>query len=195
MLLAGYRIVFDSAFRVLHRKVTAGRDMNTILARLVRNNGWVMQRYAPVEVRGVQLRAICRRYRGIAEKENARRGFRAGLHELRATIRSQPRRPMSGEVWRRFTGLAAARDGLAWNLSLRGVRTAALIEEGKNASEIRSALRELGIAEVSAERAEAIVIGTLSPGPMLDAAAKCAHDPRVVMAWKMDAPSLGRRAA
>ncbi|MBX3388324.1 MAG: glycosyltransferase [Phycisphaeraceae bacterium] len=183
MLLAGYRVVFDSAFRVLHRKVTAGREMNTILARLVRNNGWVMQRYAPEEIRGGQLRATCRRYRAIAENENARRGFRAGLHELRATIRNQPRRAMNNELWRRFTGRAAARDGLAWNLSLRGVRTAALVEEGKNANEIRTALRELGIAEVQDARAEALVIGTLSPGPMLDAAAKHAHDPRVVMPW------------
>lgn len=195
ILLAGYRVVFDPAFRVLHRKVTAGRDMNTIVSRLVRNNGWVMQRYAPEGVRREQLRTTRDRYRAIAEKEGAVRGFRAGLHELRATIRSQPRRELSGELWRRFTGLAAARDGLAWNLSLRGVRTAAIVEEGKNANEIRAALRELGIAVVPPDRAEALVIGTLSPGPMLDAAARRGHDQRVVMPWKVETSSPVRRAA
>jgi len=181
ILLAGYRVVFDQTFRVLHRKVTAGRDMNTILGRLVRNNGWVMQRYAPGSVRREQLRMMRRRYRRIAEKERAMPGFAAGLRELRSTLADQERIPMSADLWRRFTGQAAAREGLAWNLSLRGVRTAALIAEGKNATEIREAMRELGIVEVPAERAEALVIGTLSLGPMLDAAERFAHDPRVVV--------------
>lgn len=196
ILLAGYRVVFDQSFRVLHRKVTSGRDMNTILARLVRNNGWVMQRYAPESVRREQLRMMRRRYRRIAEKENAIAGFAAGLRELHSTLAEQRRTPMSADLWRRFTGLAAAREGLAWNLSLRGVRTAALISEGKNATEIREAIRELGIAEVPADRAEAIVIGTLSPGPMLDAMQALAWDPRVVTPWcPANRDDAARRAA
>lgn len=195
ILLAGYRVVLDPAFRVLHRKVPAGRDMNTILARLVRNNGWVMQRYAPEAVRREQIRSMRQRYRQIAEKENALSGFSIGLRELARTIGRQPRTPMSEELWRRFTGRAAARDGLAWNLSLRGVRSAALVEEGKNAPEIRAALRELGIAEVPADRAEALVIGTLSPGPMLDAQERLAHDPRVVTPVRGERTSTVRVAA
>src|ERR1044071_5763094 len=46
MLLAGYRIAFAPWFRVEHHKAPAGRDITPIPARLVRNNGWVMQRYA-----------------------------------------------------------------------------------------------------------------------------------------------------
>jgi GT2 family glycosyltransferase len=195
MLLAGYRVVFDQSFRVLHRKVTPGRDMNTILGRLVRNNGWVMQRYAPEAVRREQLRMMRRRYRRIAEKENAVAGFAAGLRELRSTLAEQERTPMSADLWRRFTGLAAAREALAWNLSLRGVRTAALIAEGKNAAEIRAVMRELGIVEVSANHAEALVIGTLSPGPMLDASSRFAHDSRVVVPWICDGQASARLAA
>ncbi|MGH7242247.1 MAG: glycosyltransferase family 2 protein [Phycisphaerales bacterium] len=195
ILLAGYRVVFDPAFRVLHRKVTAGRDMNTILGRLVRNNGWVMQRYAPEPVRREQIRVTRQRYRSIAEKENAVEGFALGLRELARTIGEQPRTPMSEEIWRRFTGQAAAREGLSWNLSLRGVRTAALIAEGKNAGEIRAALRELGIVEVLADHAEALVVGTLSPGPMLDAKQRLGHDPRVVVPWRVSEFVSARKAA
>ena len=63
--------------------------MNTILARLVRNNGWVMQRYAPDELRRDQVRDQRRRYRAIAAKESASRGYSEGLLELRRTIRSE----------------------------------------------------------------------------------------------------------
>ncbi|MBX3379840.1 MAG: glycosyltransferase [Phycisphaeraceae bacterium] len=196
ILLAGYRVVFDQSFRVLHRKVTTGRDMNTILSRLVRNNGWVMQRYAPEPVRREQIRSMRQRYRQIAEMENALSGFSIGLRELARTIGRQPRTPMSMELWKRFTGRAAVREGLAWNLALRGVRSAALVEEGKNAPEIRAAMCELGIAEVPPDRAEALVVGTLSPGPMLDAQERLAHDPRVVTPWRVgnQASALPRAA-
>lgn len=196
MMLAGYRIVFEPRFRVLHRKVTAGRDMNTILGRLVRNNGWVIQRYAPENERREQLRAMRTRYRAIATKENALPGFASGLRELSGTIQAQRRTPMPRDLWRRFTGAAAARDGLAWNLSLRGVRTAAIVSPGKNVEVIRSILAELGIVEVGEKQAEALVIGTLSPGPMLDAMAARASDPRVVMPWRMnEIGAQSRRAA
>lgn len=195
MMLAGFRIVFDRRFRVLHRKVTTGRDMNTILGRLVRNNGWVIQRYAPEAERREQLRAMRKRYRAIAAKENAMAGFAAGLRELQQTIRVRRRTPMTRDLWRRFTGATAARDGLAWNLSLRGVRTAAIVNEGKNADVIRAVLKELGIAEMGERQAEAIVIGTLSPGPMLDGMEAWARDPRVVMPWRVEASTCVLRAA
>ncbi len=184
MMLAGYRVAFEPAFRVLHRKVTAGRDMNTILGRLVRNNGWVIERYAPEDVRREQLRAMRRRYRVIAAKEDAMSGFAAGLRELARTLGHQEQTPMTRDLWRRFTGAAAAREGLAWSLSLRGVRTAAVVHPGKNVEVVRSVLAELGIIEVGEQQAEALVIGTLSPGPMLDAMEKRAQDPRVVMPWR-----------
>jgi GT2 family glycosyltransferase len=195
MMLAGYRVRFEPRFRVMHRKVSAGRDMGMIVARLVRNNGWVIERYAPEGERRAALRAMRRRYRAIAGRERALAGFGAGLVELRRTVRGQTRTPMGTELWRRFTGAAAAREGLAWNLSLRGVRSAALIEEGKNADVIRGVLRELGIGEVSPERAERLVIGTLSPGPMLDAMERRAGEERVVTAWRVDGPEAISRAA
>ena len=103
---------------------------------------------------------------------------------------------MPPDLWRRFTGAAAAREGLAWNLSLRGVRTAAVIEPGKNAEIVRAVLAELGIAEVQEEQAEALVIGTLSPGPMMDAFERRRSDARVVAPCRLgEAPSTLIRAA
>lgn len=180
LMLSGMRTVFEPRFRVLHRKVSAGRDMNTILARLVRNNAWVLQRYAPESERRDALRAMRRRYRAIAHKEGAIAGFGEGLRETRETIRAQQRTPMSRGMWRRFIGAEAAREGLSWSLALPGVRHVALVDRGKNADVISMVLRELGIAEVDAARAQRLVVGTLSPGPMLDALERWRADPRVV---------------
>jgi hypothetical protein len=169
MILAGYRVAFDPWFRVEHHKVAAGRDVNTIMARLVRNNGWVMQRYAPGVLRREQVREQRRRYRGISKKENAQDGFVRGLLELRRTIRSQARTPMTVEEFDRFTGLAYAREALHAAHRSRAFASAALVDEGKNGWVVRAALAELGVRIVDErDGAEAIVVGTMSPGPMLD---------------------------
>jgi len=184
MLLAGFRVAFEPSFRVAHHKVEAGRDMNLICGRLVRNNGWVMQRYAPEARRRAELREIRTRYREIAAKEGALAGFGAGLVDLRRTVRVQKRTPMSAAMFDRFTGMAHAREsiGAAWRKA--PFHTAAIVSEGKNAWCVRQALHELGVREVPEHLAEAVVIGTMSPGPMLDAAAALARDRRtVVVPW------------
>jgi len=184
MLLAGFRVTFEPSFRVAHHKVEAGRDMNLICGRLVRNNGWVMQRYAPEDRRREELREVRRRYRAIAQNENARDGFSRGLAELRRTVLAQKRTPMSSTIFDRFTGMAHAREaiGAAWRE--RPFRTAALVCEGKNAWCVRAALRECGVREVGEEDAEALVVGTMSPGPMKDASESLIRSPRrVVLPW------------
>ena len=195
----GWGVRFEPAFRVHHHKVDTGRDMDLILGRLIRNNGWVMQRYAPGSMRREALREQRRRYRQIAEKEHALAGFRLGLDELRRTLRTQPRRPLLREAWNRFTGLAHARAAvnLAWRE--RPFLSAALVEPGKNAWAVEQALGEVcseaGVELTTADQAEAIVIGTLSPGPMLDASARwAARGCRVITPW-LDAravPATGR---
>ncbi len=202
MLLAGGRVAFEPTFRVEHAKDAAERDMEVILARLVRNNGWVAQRYAPgVRRRGV-LREAQGRYRRIAEREGALRGYEAGLSELRRTRRAQRRTPMPDELFDRFTGLAAARGALQRAFGRSPFRTATLVDEGKNAWVVAEALRELGVRPV-AGGGEVGVIATMSPGPMLDAYERRAADgAMVVMPWlegvaAVRAPlgGVGRRAA
>lgn len=202
LILAGLRVVTDRRARFMHAKVQAGRDMDRILARLVRNNGWVMQRYAPEGggVRRAEVRRVVDRYGEIAEKEHATRGFQTGLGELLRSIRSQRRRPLKPRQWDRFTGKAACRRALlrAWGGAgldqasvgqgagvggVQGFASAAIVDArgqvvpggvggggGKNVHIIREVLDELGVRLVADTfRADVLVIGTLSPGPMWDA--------------------------
>ena len=171
LIVAGHVIVHDGGFRVRHSKVTAGRDMDLILRRLVRNNGWIARRYAPRDELFGQLIEVIDRYGAIARRENAVNGYLKGLGDLIATIDEQPRRPMTPAHFDRFTGLAHVRRALgASTLLTAGGTRVAIVEAGKNAWVVRRVVSELGCEIVSDERdAEALVIGTLSPGPMLDA--------------------------
>lgn len=169
LLLAGKRIAFEPSFRVAHLKDASHRDFEAILARLVRNNGWVVQRYAPEPLRFSQLLHLLRRYRAVGRNEHAERGYLDGLRSLRHTIAAQSRTPMPVSLFDRFTGLAHARQALHWAFSRSPFRSAALIDEGKNAWVVRRALEECGARLVPLDREpQAVVVGSMSPGPMLD---------------------------
>lgn len=192
MLIAGFRVQFEPSFRVFHAKDQTRRDMNVILERLVRNNGWVAQRYAPECRRVAEIRETRKRYRRIAETENAIAGYGRGLVELRRTIRSQRRTPMTPSQHDRFTGLGAAREALGGRYRERPFRTARIVDEGKNAWVVETALQEMGVEIIrDARDADVAVIGTMSPGPMLDAhrARSLAHrawrEP-VITPWRVE---------
>lgn len=195
-LLAGYRIAFEGSFQVHHAKDASHRDFNQIVARLVRNNSWIAQRYAPEHERVEMLRETRRRYRQIAEAEDALAGYARGLDELRRTLRAQTRTPMTQELFDRFTGLAAAREALQSAFDASAFRTAHLCDVGKNAHVVVQALGELGVRITGDdEEAEVQVIATMSPGPMLDAMAKRRamrrpHSPRTIVPWLMPAATL-----
>ena len=175
LLAAGRRTVHDRRFRVRHEKTLAGRDMDVILGRLVRNNGWVMARYAPEPLVAAAIDAVIDRYRAIAGREGATAGFERGLVELVRSLPAQPRRPLAPDAWDRFTGRTAAREGLrggrrALEVAGRTVRTAAIVDPGKHEEEILAAAATESIRIVDdPAAADAILVGTLSPGPLLDA--------------------------
>jgi len=189
LIAAGHRTVFSSDFTVQHAKDPLRRDMNLIVSRLVRNNGWVAARYAPDDALASELRMTRSRYRAIARVEGALSGYRAGLLALRSSIHGQRRIPLGPAHWDRFTGLAAAREHLHAAHSAAGFRTAHIVDHGKNAWVVFEALRQLGVEIVDdGEEAETLVIGTLSPGPMLDALerrwrTRRAYGPRLLAPW------------
>lgn len=182
-LLAGWRMVFDPGFAVLHRKAPVARRKGLIIERLVRNNGWVMQRYAPEAERRTQLGMTVRRYRAIANRESAMGGYARGLLELRRTLGSQERRVMDQATWERFTGMTACRRALQDLWAASPFRRAALAGRGKNDWVVERVLAELGCRVVTpGADAEVLVAGTLSPGPMLDLVEHAAGT-RVMPSW------------
>jgi N-acetylglucosaminyl-diphospho-decaprenol L-rhamnosyltransferase len=187
---AGYRIAHDLRFRVLHEKTSAGRDMNAILRRLVRNNCWTLARHAPHDARDRAIEGTIERYREIAGRENAMQGFEAGLAELRATLDQQPRTPLSPEQYDRFTGLAAVRETLHAHPLLVAPTRLAIIEKGKHAWAVRQAVRELSAVQLvdNESDADVLLVGTLSPGPMLDAFERRVNDVKpVLVPWLVGA--------
>lgn len=189
ILLDSKRILFDPDWCVIHAKDAQNRNMDLILARLVRNNGWIAQRYAPDADRLREIREVRSRYRRIAAKERALAGYSQGLAELRRTLRLQHRRPMPDTLWDRFTGLSAARNALLRAYAQQPFSTAAVVDEGKNAWAVSRALTEMGVKVCAeGEDAQVRVIGTMSPGPMLDAyerrlAEAAHHGARVIAPW------------
>lgn len=187
MLMRGLRVEFDRWFRVEHHKDPAGRDFNTIVARLVRNNGWVMRRYAPESRLPEIWRDLLDRYAHIAEREGARPGYERGLVELEATAHAQPRTPMTESQFDEFMGLTQAREAMS-RAAAEGVRSGAVVDEGKHAWAVRRAMRDAGIKECPLdEHPDALIVGTMSPGPMLDACerrrALSSAGPRIVAPW------------
>ncbi|MCA9293537.1 MAG: glycosyltransferase [Phycisphaerales bacterium] len=182
----------EPQFRVTHRKVATNRSMNTILHRLVRNNAWTIQRYTPDAYLDAALRHMLDRYRAIARKEDAMAGYGAGRQDVEESLAHQPRAPLPQPLYDRFTGLAATRAHIKREHAIRPFTSAHIIHPGKNEWAVRQALGELGVDLVDAnETADVHVIGTLSPGPLLDAFDQASASSRVLKPWE---PHPARRA-
>ena len=170
LIIAGWRIVHDFRFHVRHEKTSGGRDMNLILQRLVRNTAWVAQRYSPEPQRRTEIPRIIERYGRVAIRERAAGGFARGMAQLATSLPAQHRLEMNDAQHDRFCGLAAVRESLcaaALNWEITKVR---IIAQGKNDWVVRQVLDELGVETATAnDEADALVIGTISPGPMMDA--------------------------
>ncbi len=192
LMLDGWRIELDRRFRVVHEKITRGRDFGRIVRNLVRNNVWVAQRYAPEAERAAEIRRHITRYSAIARKEGAIAGYARGLTDVLGTLDGQVRNAMSRAMWDRFTGLSACRESLARAHRSESLGRVAIVAQGKNDWAVRQAIEELGVEVVGQEDAQTLVIGTLSPGPMLDAAEEWAErdDRRVVLPWEPAADKL-----
>lgn len=190
LLLRERRIQHSRRFQVLHEKTDAGRDFNVIVRRLVRNNAWIMRRYAPKVDRRARIRETFVRYGGIALREGAMGGYVLGAGEAIRRLASQPLRTMDRETFDRFTGVAAARETLGESDAIRRSRWVALIDRGKNAWAVAQALEDLGKVIVETiDDPEVLVIGSLSPGPMQDAYERhVALGNPVVAPWRWESP-------
>jgi len=190
LIADGSRVAHTRSIRFEHRKSDTGRDFARILARLVRNNAWVIRRYAPDAVLRQAMRTMLDRYRRIAERERVPEAFESAEDEARRTIGAQARAPLDDAGWDRFTGLSAARRGLAGAFAPgAGVR---LVDRGKGDDLVERAAIEAGCCITEAPGTLEL-IGTLSPGPLLDALAR---RPSALAPWPREDRSgwLPRRA-
>jgi GT2 family glycosyltransferase len=180
LIASGSRVVhrLDIAFE--HRKVAVGRDFARILFRLVRNNAWTIARHAPDDERDVAIDAMLGRYRAIAEREGVLEAYQEAVHDLASTLDAQRRTPLDVSGWERFTGAAAVRAHLGSRPDLCG-SSVRIERRGKGDDVIEAVLCSLGAVVVSDDAACSSVIGTLSPGPMLDASE--ALGANAVMPW------------
>ncbi|NOG54623.1 MAG: glycosyltransferase [Planctomycetes bacterium] len=184
-IASGYRIVHDARLPVVHLKAGLNRDMNRILRLLVRNNGWVTARYAPTSLIDDELARVVERYGQIAVKEGAEKGFEEGVDELRATVGQQKRTPLTLEQYERFRGTAAVRAWLGNEVKRAGVTRVQLVGQGKGVDVVVRVLNACGVTvetgDSEADACDCAVIGTISPGPMEDAAAEYEDQFRVVL--------------
>lgn len=184
----GWHVQPSPRFRVLHHKTSTNRDLNRMIRLLTRNQGVIVERTTPDYDRAFLRRDHIRRCAWIANKEHATEGFRQGLAELRAIRHTLKREPLTDPHYERFVGLHHAREAI----QRARFDTACIVHEGKHAWAVRRALDEAGIKLVDANEADRLVIGTLSPGPMLDALAELSgtgEGDRALAPW-IEAPRL-----
>ena len=193
LIAAGHRIAHSVRFRVEHRKAETGRKFAFILEKLVENNAKVVQRYTPDAHLDWYLRHTLDRYERIAAKEGVADAFRRAADRLDGALGGERRAPLCGAHWERFTGLAAAEETMRL-VRGEGVDRAVVVARGKHDWCVDEAASRAGVAvgepeprspTADGKHPMAAVIGTLSPGPMVDAAAVCGGGwSRVVLPWR-----------
>lgn len=167
LIASGYQIIHTPDIRFEHRKAKHNRDFSRILSRLVRNNAWTIARYAPSDRINRELSQMFARYESIAQREGVSHAFLLARESAEQTLRQQSRTPLSIEQWERFTGVSALREHGIAALVSEGVHRVRLARPGKGAEIVEQELRRVGI-EPDPD-AQAAIVATLSPGPMLDA--------------------------
>jgi hypothetical protein len=172
LLRAGLCVAFDPGFRVLHGSSASSKG-NRPTRALVRDEGLIVERYAPSAMLHASRREARRMRRELAEKSLGTSGVRqyvAGLLELRAARALVQRTPLEVGAWDRLTGLAAAREGVSAALREHRFERAMIVDVGVNAWCVAQALREAGVRLTrEGEEAQAHVIGTMCVGEMLNA--------------------------
>ncbi len=188
---------------VWHRRTTRNRDANRMLRLLVRNNLRLWRRYGPDALRDDLIESTIERYRRVALKENALCGYQIGLAEGGAVSAAgrKRRRPLTIRQFEDLFGLNRVRIPLrAWARRHR-VATAVIWSRGKGCEQLIGLLRQIGVeiaavydatrARIDADVwrgvplrdistfdprvADAIVVGSLSPGVAEDLRAELAE--------------------
>lgn len=184
---SGWRIEPRGDFTVFHARSSLNRDMDHMLRLLTRNNLKVWDRYAPADQRSRLIDETIERYRHLAVRENARRGFDEGLAAWQSAAPAKPRRPLSLARLEQLFGIPMARQRLAERKLRLGLRRVAIAGRGKGCPQLLDLLDELDIdvtavyeqgnteatwrglvvrepSQLAGDRIDAMIPGTLSLG-------------------------------
>jgi len=190
LIAGGYTVGHCRSLQFDHRKCSVGRHMDQILYRLVRNNGWVIKRFAPDKYRQFALDEMLTRYELIAVKEQAVDGYRRGCAALESTIDDQKQQALNAHEWDRFTGASAVRSSLSAELSKYSSQTVSIVGPacGKGLGLIQDVIESCGFSlDCGLQCVDSLeVIGTLSPGPMIDARSLF---PAAITPWEIESSS------
>lgn len=191
----GWTIEPRGDLHMRHARTVKNRDNSQMLRRLVRNNLWLWNRFAPEHRRADLCDSTRERYARVAVKENAWIGYEQGIVEAEASGGvSRKRSPLTEEQFCGLFGLNQARRTLAEWADRCAVRNVAVWSRGKGCEQVLELLDEARVdvhavldepIEGGAWRGAAlrpyrqlddlhvdgIVIGSLSPGVAEDHAA------------------------
>lgn len=191
---AGYTVRTAGELVVYHHRSSINRDANRMLERLVRNNIVLWSKYASPSRRDALIDADVERYRRIAQKLDAIQGFEKGLREGVERARDlNSDAILSNEFLDSLLGIEDARQLLRRWADKHGEKSVAIWSRGKGCELLLEAILGVGIRPVavydsphssdeirwhglalrndksqSIDDADAIVIGTLSPGVAAD---------------------------
>lgn len=181
---------------VRHARTLKNRDNSQMLRRLVRNNLWLWNRFAPEERRADLCASTRERYARVAIKENAWIGYEQGLVEAEASGGlGRKRSPLTEAQFCGLYGLDRARRTLMDWRARHAIRHVAVWSRGKGCEQVLELLDETGVEiqavldanpeapewrgarllplqQIESLQVEGVVIGSLSPGVAEDLAAE-----------------------
>jgi GT2 family glycosyltransferase len=185
----GWRVEPHGDAVVWHARVTRNRDNNNMLRLLVRNNLSLWNRYAPPQIRDQLIEETLERYRRVARKESAIRGYDEGLRQAQVCpVRNRASNSqLSMEQFEDLMGIRTARSLLRRWTRPSGIRRVAIWGRGKGCEQIVDLCHECGLDLVAVFDSEAesalwreaplrsenefvrddvdgLIVGTLSPG-------------------------------
>lgn len=197
VLRAGYSTVFDPRLVATRRVRDRRRDTQRV-GRWLMDRLHVVHAYAPdherVDAMRLMLRAALRRAGRWISDQDFEQWLRV-LNTRLATSNRASRSPLPQTLWDRLIGVAAAREALLPHTTT-GCTRFAMIEESDDAPLISRVIQELGGTLVShSDHPDALLLGTLEPGKLIDAMFTRTHAsredaPPVIAPWMPQVPGV-----
>ena len=149
LLEAGWNVRTFDDLHVTHLKTPGARSSSRTMRLDVRNNLTLVARYFPGPWMLRYARAWTRRYWMIACSKGQRRAFACGLIEGILRAGTTPRRPLSADVFERFTRMDETFERMRAMKEEYGITNVLFVDLGKNALAYWLAAQQCGLNVVA----------------------------------------------